>query len=397
VGERPDVPLAIDAAGRNRALLARQGLLERLDLAIVPAVERIGGLQAQEPASPFIGLWTRLRDVTPKTLADAFLARDVVKATLMRMTLHAVSAADYQRLRPALAPLLDATRRLDRGDGPPPLDRLAALRDALGPFLAEPRLAAEIRDALAGLAPEEDPEIAVWWFRRYADLIHAPASDVPWSFGRRPRFVASSAWLGVPPPNQDPGLAADATDALVRRYLGAFGPATLADIGAWSGLAVGRLRPAIERLDGSGELVRLTDERGRTRYDLPDAPRPDPGTPAPPRLLPMWDSVLLGHADRTHVIGDAERSVVIARNGDTLPTYLIDGRVAGLWWIVIDAPGGPPRIELDPFGPLAIADRRALIDEAERLAAVIAPLEPQVYGRYRRHRVAATAFEEALR
>jgi Winged helix DNA-binding domain len=392
-----DAPLTIDAPGRNRALLARQGLLERLDLAIVPAMERFGGLQAQEPASPFIGLWTRLRDVTPDALADAFLARDVVKATLMRMTLHAVSAADYRRLRPALAPLLNVTRRLDRSDGPPPLDRLAALRDALGPFLAEPRLAAEIRDALAALAPGEDPEVAIWWFRRYADLIHAPASDLPWSFGRRPRFVASSAWLGVAPPGHDPGVADDATDALVRRHLGAFGPATPADIGAWSGLAIARLRPAIERLDAGGALIRLTDERGRSRYDLLDAPRPDGTTPAPPRLLPMWDSILLAHADRTHVIGDAERAVVIARNGDTLPTYLIDGRVAGLWWIVTDASGQGPRIELDPFRPLAAADRRALVREAEVLAAVVEPLEPQVYARYRRHRGAASAFGEAQR
>jgi hypothetical protein len=198
-------------------------------------------------------------------------------------------------------------------------------------------------------------------------------------------------------PSQDPGVAAAATDALVRRYLGAFGPATQADIGAWSGLPVGRIRPSIERLDGSGALIRLTDERGRTRYDLPDAPRPDAGTPAPPRLLPMWDSILLAHADRTHVIGDAERAVVIARNGDTLPTYLIDGRVAGLWWIVTDGPGQRPRIELDPFRPLAAADRRVLVQEAEQLAAIVEPLEPQVYARYRRHRGAATAFAEDRR
>ena len=169
------------------------------------------------------------------------------------------------------------------------------------------------------------------------------------------------------------------------RHLGAFGPATAADVSAWSGAPVARLRPAIAALDADGELWHVRDERGRQLVDLVGAVRPDPDVPAPPRLLPMWDNVLLAHADRTRIIGDAERQVVIARNGDTLPTFLLDGRVAGLWWAVADGPGGT-RIELEPFGRLAAPDRRALEDEAARLAAFVAPHEPDVYRRYRTSR-----------
>jgi hypothetical protein len=379
--------VTLDARARNRAILARQGLLERQDLRIVDAVERFGGLQAQEPASPFIGLWTRLRDVTPQALADAFMARDVVKATLMRMTLHAVSAADYRRLRPALRPLLEASRRLDRTDTRPPLEHLAAMREAIRPVIAEPRLQAELRSALAVAVPDADPDVTLWWFRRYADLIHAPSADVPWAFGRRPRLVDADAWLG-PADAAEEAAEWESTLAIVRRYLASFGPGTRADIGAWSGLPVGRLRPATDHLDAEGELRHDTDERGRDLLDLVDLPddmRPPADTPAPPRLLPMWDSILLAHADRTIVIDDAHRSVVIARNGDTLPTFLIDGRVAGLWWI-----GGTTaadrHLELDPFGPLTAGDRAALEAEGERLLAVVEPLEPFVYRRYLRHR-----------
>ena len=296
---------------------------------MVAATERIGGLQAQEPASPHIGLWTRLAGFEPAELDRAILDRTVVKGTLMRSTLHLVSAADYLHLWPAIVPELDGIRRRDRAQPPSPR-RLATLRARAEAFTAEPRGLGELRDHLGpadGLAPDE----IVWWVRRSVAFAHAP-SEVPWSFGRRPRLAHALAWLGA---DGWPAVA-DALERLVRRYLGAFGPATAADLAQWSGLAVGKLRPGIAAVDAAGDLRRFSDERGRELLDIDGAPLPDADTPAPPRLLPMWDSTVLAFADRTRLISDADRRVVIARNGDTLPTFTVDGVVAGLWWAEAD-------------------------------------------------------------
>lgn len=363
----------------NRATLARQLLLERATLDVVTATERIGGLQAQEPASPYVGLWTRLDGFRPADLDQAIVTRAVVKGTLMRATLHLVSAADYLHLWPAIAPMVEGIRRQDRVQPPSP-KRLAALVAQAEAFTAEPRGLGELRDhlgAVEGLAADE----VVWWIRRRVAFAHAP-SDVAWSFGRRPQLAHALTWLRA---DGWPGLV-DAVEHLARRYLGAFGPATAADLAQWSGLAVGRLRPAIAALDAVGDLRRFNDERGRELLDLAGAPLPDPETPAPPRLLPMWESPLLAFADRTRLISDEDRRVVIARNGDTLPTFMVDGVVAGLWWAEA-APGGRSRIVVEPFrSALRRADARALTQEGERLAEFVAPLEPAVYSRYQRWR-----------
>jgi hypothetical protein len=192
--------------------------------------------------------------------------------------------------------------------------------------------------------------------------------------------VAAATWLGG---DRFPDEAA-AIEHLVRRHLAAFGPATAADVGSWSGLSVGRLQAGIAAIERTGDLRRFSDERGRMLLDLEGAPLPPANTEARPRLLPMWDSVLLAFADRTRIISDEHRRIVIARNGDTLPTFLVDGRVAGLWWAELD--GGRSRVVLEPFARLARDARRALEQEAERLAAFVDPLEPEVYRRYRRTR-----------
>ena len=376
---RPTAHQRLTARQLNRATLSRQLLLERTKLDVVSATERIGGLQAQEPASPHIGLWTRVAEFQPADLDWALAQRSVVKGTLMRSTLHIVSAADYLHLWPAIVPGLGGTRRGDRATPPSP-ERLAALRAKAEAFTAEPRGLGELRDHLGGadgMAPDE----VLWWVRRSVPFAHAP-SDVPWSFGRRPRLAHALPWLGADAwPTTD-----EAIQHLVRRYLGAFGPATAADLAQWSGLAVGALRPGVTALDTGGELRRFSDERGRELLDLEGAPLPDADTPAPPRLLPMWDSTLLAFADRTRLISDEDRRAVIARNGDTLPTFTVDGVVAGLWWAGAE-PGGRIRIVIEPFRPpLRRADMRALEAEGERLAAVVAPLEPAVYSRYQRWR-----------
>jgi hypothetical protein len=361
----------------NRATLARQLLLEPAGLGVVEAVERIGGLQAQEPASPYIGLWARLAEFDAADLDAAIRARDVVKGTLMRSTLHVVTAADYRALWPAVRPMLQPIRRQDRAT-PPPRRLVARLARRVTAFTATPRSLTALREHI-GDADGRTADELVWWLRRELPLAHAP-TDAAWSFGRRPLVAHADAWL-------PPGAWADedaALEHLVRRYLGAFGPASLADIAGWSGLPVARIRPGVVAVDASGDLLEFRSERGRSLIDLADAPRPPEDVPAPVRLLPMWDSTVLAYADRSRVVSDADRARVIARNGDTLPVFLVDGVVAGRWWA--NAAGGRTRIELEPFRRLAAADRRALELLAKLLAAFVAPHEPNVYARYQRWR-----------
>jgi len=371
----------LDRARLNRALLARQLLLERSELAVVPAMEQIGGLQAQEAASPFIGLWTRLAGFDAAGLRRAFEAREAVKTSLMRVTLHAVSAGDYPFLIGALLPMLRGTGTATRRGVPRP-ERVPQLAAAAASFAAEPRSNVDLRAFILERTDGDPLDTALWWWiRRHLPLIHVPDA-VPWSFPRRPTLVTPGSWLGDP--RLDEGATVPQTDALthtLRQYLGAFGPASTADVAAWSGMSASTFAAALARLDQAGELVRFSDEAGRTLLDLVDAPRPEADVPAPPRLLPMWDSTLLAFRDRSRVIDPELRPIVIARNGDVLPTILVDGRVAGFWWAERD--GARTRIVLEPFRPLHPRDRQALEEEAERLAAFVEPLEPRVYARYR--------------
>lgn len=373
-------PPVLSRVELNRATLARQHLLRRASIDPVAAVAAVGGLQAQEPASPYIALWTRLEGFDADTMSRAFEERRIVKAGLMRATLHAVPAADYLLLRPAVDPVFSRSSRLMRGARPDDA-RLARLRAEIEALAATPRPNSELRDRVAALEGVDDPETldALWWWsRRTTPLLQAPGGG-PWSFGRRPLMVAPEAWLGRPF-----GSEADGLVLLARRYLAALGPATVADASSWSGVSAARLRPAIAALDAAGELWRGQDEHGRALLDLIEAPRPDADVDAPPRLLPMWDGLLLGHADRSRIIDAPDRARIVATNGDTYPTFLVDGRVAGLWWTRQSSSG--TEIELEPFRPLRPADRAALEAEAAALAQFLAPRETGTYAAYRARR-----------
>ena len=377
---RPTWP-TLSSRALNRATLARQLLLEPASgLDPVSALERIGGVQAQEPASPFLALWTRLADFDPAALRMAFERREAVKATLMRITLHAVSAADYRALLPALLPMFRASGALRRGTPRPA--RVEELAAAAATFAVTPRRSFELRDFLAGQTGTGSLETPVWWWvRRELPLVHVPEA-VGWSFSRRPLITTASAWFDDPSLLDGGGVEIErARQHVVRRYLGAFGPASTADLSAWTGVSASDFRAAIAALDDEGSLVRFRDEAGRELLDLADAPRPGEDAAALPRLLPMWDEILLAFRDRTRVISDEDRARVISRNGDVLPTFLVDGRVGGFWWAEPDGAG--TRVALEPFRRLAAADRRALEAEADRLARFVGPLEPAVYARYR--------------
>jgi hypothetical protein len=342
----------------NRTTLARQLLLARAEMSAPAAIARLVGLQAQLPLPPYIGLWTRLRGFRREDLAGCIEERSVVKGTLMRATLHLFTAEDYLRLHGAIQPALDnAWQSIVRRRGPN-LDFTAVL--AAGErFIAErPRTFAEISAMFAELLPDEDVGALRYTVRTQLPLVQVPIQD-GWSYPGNPQFTLASQWLGQPIP-QEPYLR-----ELVWRYLAAFGPATVTDLQTWSGLT--RLREPINVL--KDELVSYRDERGRELLDVPDLPLCDADVPAPPRLLPEFDNLLLAHGDRTRVIAEVHRPPVYLTGLRIAATFLIDGFVAGTWHI--DKAQRVSTLVFEPFEPLPPGPRDALAAEGEALLGFV--------------------------
>jgi hypothetical protein len=330
----------------NRTTLLRQLLLRRERLPVVRAIERVAALQAQWQPSPYLALWSRLDGFERSSLERALARGRVVKALLMRATMHLVSARDYPHFDAAVREARTIARV--RGQEPPPpelVEQAAALTRQ------RPRTRPELMRAL-GLDPRtQDPDdVRTYsWVVALARLEQTPEAAF-WGFRGSPLLAPAGHEL---PPRDD------AAAHLISRYLSAFGPATPADVSAWSGVPIRDLTPALESLG----LRRFRDENGRELLDLPRAPLADASLPAPPRLLPRWEELLLAHKDRSRVLPDEYRKTVIALNGDVTQAFLVDGFVAGAWREERD------RIVLDPFAPLPRGARRELEDEARRLAA----------------------------
>jgi hypothetical protein len=359
--------MPLTARRLNRATLGRQLLLGREPLDVVEAVRRVVAVQAQEPASPYLALWDRLAGFDPADLDVAFADRRVVRATLMRITKHAVHADDYPAFHNAMEPSLRASRLNDRRFMTSGLSEAEV--DAFLPRLLElaarPRTKAEVEDLLEARTGDRNPWM--WWaLRTFAPLWYAPTGG-PWSFGTRSSFVAAP--VGLPPDRQQ-----ESVRWLVRRYLEGFGPASVPDVAQFSLLRRPVVRDALAAL--GDEVERLEGPDGAELFDLAGAPLPAQDIPAPPRLLPMWDSVLLAYADRSRVIPPEHRRLVIHSNGDVLPTLLVDGYVAGVWRPV---EGG---IEATAFQPLPKAAWAGLAEEAAGLVAFLAGRDPAVYRRY---------------
>ena len=336
----------------NRATLARQGLLERADVTPVAMIEQLLGLQAQEPKPPFIGLWTRIEGFDAGDLRKELLAGDIVRATLMRATLHLWSAADYRALRTALQPALDSAMGgilKARGEGVVVDDTLAAARK----LLARGRKLTfdEIRDALSEQFPDVDHRALGYVSRTGLPLAMVPTDD-PWGFPRDSQFRTVA--------KIDKQAA---TEELVRRYLSAFGPASPADMQVWSG--VKGLKQVFEAIEDELDVI----DGGM--YDLPGAPRPDGDAPAPVRFLPAFDNMLLAHKDRTRIIDDEHRPRVVTKNLRIHPTFLVDGFAAGMW--SIKATKKKATLALEPFGKLTKGVQKELRDEGERLARFAEP------------------------
>jgi Winged helix DNA-binding domain len=334
----------------NRAVLARQLLLERARLSIPRAVERVAGLQTQYAPTAYIGLWSRVAGFERDALTRALERRAVVQGTLMRSTIHVVSRADY-------APLADAVRAARRawwfratkltGEAAAIEARDRRVRELLreGPLKR-----AEIVERL-GL------QDAVWsGVGLYVDLVRVPPSGT-WAQRRADRYAVAEDWIGPWERDPDRGL-----EILLRRYLGGFGPASAKDVVSFTGLPATVVSTTLGRLS----LRRFRDEAGTQLWDLPRAPLPEPETPAPVRFLGTWEAVLLVHARRTQVLPEAFRPRVFAtRTPHSSPTFLVDGQVAGTWRHERN------RIVLDAFRRLSRDERRAVDDEAERLLAFL--------------------------
>ena len=308
----------------NRATLKRQLLLRRAALSPLDAVERLVGLQAQIPLNPYTALWSRLEGFRPEALAELLEQRQVVRIAVMRATIHLVSADDCLLLRPLMQAVLDAELARYRDLRGVDVDAVLAFAREL---VAEgPRSGGELRAALAERFPRHDAADLAYACRNLLAFVQVPPRGV-WGQASQVRSTTAETWLGRPL------VSRPSIDDVVLRYFAAFGPATVADLSTWSRLT--GLREVVERL--RPRLLTFRDERGRELFDLPDAPRPDPDTPAPVRFLPEYDNVLLSHADRTRFIGSNDRPRLGSVTGPIHGSVLHDGFAFGLWRLERDA------------------------------------------------------------
>ena len=338
----------------SRATLARQGLLERSSDPLA-VIARLVGLQAQLARPPFVGLWTRIRDFQREQLRTLVTERAVIRATAMRGTLHLMTAADYAAFRATFQPMFTANATGVLGKRIDGLDlaklctfarsRLPATFDALRPVLAQK-------------FPKFDDRALGYAVRMHLPLVQVPTAD-RWAYPASSDFACAETWLGRP-------LAGEpAPQALVRRYLAAFGPASVRDAQAWSGLR--DLAPAFAAL--RDQLVTFRDGK-RELFDLPDAPRPDADTPVPVRFLPDFDNLVLGHDDRERVIARAHRAAIVTKNLQVKATFLIDGLVAGTWTIERKKTA---TLVLAPFATIKKPVRAALDEEGHGLLRFVEP------------------------
>jgi Winged helix DNA-binding domain len=339
----------------NRALLARQRFLERADVSIPAGLEAIGGIQDQYAPAGYIGLWTRLQDVRREAVTEALEAREIVQATLLRSTIHLVSKRDYRLMAAGTRRFRRkwwerATRgQLDGVD----MDRVAKLARSV---LADgPKRQKELQ---AAFAAEGFDRIAWMSVGHLVDMVRVPPSGT-WERRRADLYGLADDWVG----DMDSASEADGLELLVRRYFEGFGPAPLADAANWAGVPVTAFGELAERLS----FRRFRDEAGKELLDLPGLPLPDPDTPAPVRLLPVWEASLLVHARRTGILPEQHRPTIFnTKTPHSVDTFLVDGRVAGTWR------NDDGRISLKPFDDLPRRVMDEVRDEADRLEGFFA-------------------------
>ncbi|MEE1737808.1 winged helix DNA-binding domain-containing protein [Streptomyces sp. BE147] len=352
----PDRPPVLSVRALNRATLERQLLLRRAALSAGDAVAHLVGLQAQNTRPPYFQLFARLEGFDPAELSALMESREVVRIVTLRSTIHTHTADDALTLRPLVQAARDRElKTFRRGLVGVDIGRLAAISRTL--VEERPRTNKELRAALLTEWPDADPQALSVAARCTLPLVQVTPRGL-WDRSGQVELTTVEHWLGRP------ASPVPAPDATVLRYLGAFGPASVKDMQTWAGLT--RLREVFERL--RPVLRTFRDENGVELFDLPDAPRPDPGTPAPPRFLPEFDNVLLGHADRARVIPPAYKG----RNGvgnQSYGTVLVDGFLAAVWRV--ERSGDTATLTVQPLGRLGSAERDAVTEEAVRMLSVM--------------------------
>jgi Winged helix DNA-binding domain len=338
----------------NRALLERQHLLGRRKASAAEEIEHLIGMQAQVPNAPYVGLWTRLEAFQPNELADLISKRRAVRLGLMRNTIHLVTARDCLAQYPLFQAVLERTLKASHfGRNLVGVDLGTVIAQARVLMEEKPRTFSELGKLLQQRWPDRDATSLAYLIRHLVPIVQVPPRGI-WGKSAQPMWTSAESWLGRPLATKP------SVDKLIVRYLSAFGPATVADVAAWSGLTA--IRPVVERL--RPELRTFQDERGRELFDVPDSPLPDPDTPAPPRFLPEYDNLLIGHDDRTRVIDHTYRYVIFTG------TLLVDGFVQATWSMKRGRDAATLTIE--PLKRLTKADRLAVSEEGERLLEFVA-------------------------
>lgn len=347
--------ISLDRRRLNRATLERQQLLRRSGIPAVDAVSHLAGMQAQIPNAPYVGLWSRLQGFKQDDLVQPLLQKQVVRIAMMRSTIHLVTAEDAAALRPLVQPALDRDLFRNSTYGPGVADLPVAEATAFGrKLLAGKALTAQELGALLHERwPDRPAESLAYAMRNLLPLVQLPPRGI-WGVGGLTRYAVADDWLGRRV------SAALTLEDMVKRYLAAFGPATVQDMQTWSGLT--RLGEVFERLEP--QLRTYRDEAGRTLYDLEDAALPPADVPAPPRFLPEYDNLLFGFADRTRIVREDHRNRLYRRNVVLMPV-LLDGFVCGTWKIVRKR--GTATLVIVTFDQPPAADRKALAAEGEAL------------------------------
>ncbi|WP_394850039.1 winged helix DNA-binding domain-containing protein [Pendulispora brunnea] len=346
----------------NRALLDRQMLLERHAITASKAIERLAGMQAQSPYAPYFGLWTRLAGFRPDALSVLIEKRRAVRIALMRSTVHLVTARDCLAFRPVVAAVQERALSVGTtyGRDIAGIDERELVATARSLLEQQPRTLAELGELLRARWPKYDAHALAYAVRLLVPLIQVPPRGV-WGKGGQALSTTAESWLA-----RSFDSASSEPDAMILRYLAAFGPASVRDAQIWSGLT--KLQDAFERL--RPRLRVFHDEAGRELFDLPDAPRPDPEIPAPPRFLPEYDNLLLSHAVRTHLIAEEHRPHVYVANG-MRPAVLVDGMVSATWKLTQTRRRAS--LAIGPFVRLSKKDQAALEREGKALLAFAAP------------------------
>jgi hypothetical protein len=355
-------PPVLSTRALNRALLARQMLLTRVNLPVLDAIERLVGIQAQDPSAPYFGLWTRLEEFRPDDLSNLIQNKKVMRLALMRSTIHLVSSKDGMSLRPLIQSVQDTVLKNSFGKHLNGLDTQAVAEAGRALVETKPLTFSELGKLLGKQWPNVESAALAAVVRTLVPLVQMPPRGI-WGKSGQAIHTSAEAWIGRLP------FSKLTTEDIILRYLSAFGPATIQDIQVWSGLT--RLKEKVEQL--LPQLIIFHNDQGNELLDIPSAPRPDPNVPSPPRFLGGFDNILLSYADRKRIIDESYRNIVFTKNGIIRPTILIDGFVSGLWKVQKEK--GTVKLIIELFKKLPDEEHNALTEEGTRLLDFLAGQE----------------------